>query len=113
MRERSVGLGGTTSRVSLQMDALVSGGRTPHAIPYLGMGTSLYGLGVLGIVLLQAIAAAAIVGYFLRHRQGEPVWASMIAPPFGLGSYKVTPVSVAQYLSSRSWTVRSRAAHPG
>jgi cholesterol oxidase len=36
---RSVGLGTTTSRVSLEMDALVSGGRTPHTIPYLGMGT--------------------------------------------------------------------------
>ncbi len=37
--KRTFGLGGTTSRVSLEMDALVSGGRTPHAIPYLGMGT--------------------------------------------------------------------------
>lgn len=36
---RSVGLGTTTSRVSLEMDAIVSGGRTPHTIPYLGMGT--------------------------------------------------------------------------
>jgi amino acid transporter len=51
--------------------------------PYLGMGTSLYGLGVLGIVLLQAIAAAAIVAYFLRHRQGESVWGTIIAPALG------------------------------
>jgi len=51
--------------------------------PYLGMGTSLYGLGVLGIVLLQAIAAAAIVGYFLRHRQGESAWGAIIAPALG------------------------------
>ena len=51
--------------------------------PYLGMGTSLYGLGVLGIVLLQAIAAAAIVGYFRRHRCGESVWGTIIAPALG------------------------------
>jgi hypothetical protein len=47
------------------------------------MGTSLYGLGVLGIVLLQAIAAAAIVAYFLRHRHGEPAWGTIIAPALG------------------------------
>jgi hypothetical protein len=38
---------------------------------------------VLGIVLLQAIAAAAIVGYFLRHRQGESVWGTIVAPALG------------------------------
>lgn len=42
--------------------------------PYLGMGISLYGLGVLGIELLQGIAAASIVGFFLRHRQDESTW---------------------------------------
>ena len=51
--------------------------------PYLGIGISLYGLGVVGIVLLQAIAAAAIVRYFLRHRQGESARASIIAPALG------------------------------
>ena len=51
--------------------------------PYLGMGISLYGLGVLGIVLLQCIASAAIVGYFLKHRRGESIWASIIAPALG------------------------------
>jgi hypothetical protein len=47
------------------------------------MGTSLYGVGVLGIVLLQAIAAAAIVAYFLRHRHGESAWGTIIAPALG------------------------------
>jgi cholesterol oxidase len=37
--KRSLGLGGRTSRLALQMDALLAGGRTPHSIPYLGMGT--------------------------------------------------------------------------
>jgi amino acid transporter len=63
--------------------AVVIGFTLADQDPYLGMGTSLYGLGVLGIVLLQAIAAAAIVGYFLRHRQGEPAWGTIIAPALG------------------------------
>lgn len=54
-----------------------------HKDPYLGMGISLFGLGVLGIVVLQAIAAAAIVGYFLRRRDGESVWAAIVAPALG------------------------------
>lgn len=37
--KRSLGLGGPTSRLSLELDALLAGGRTPHAVPYLGMGT--------------------------------------------------------------------------
>ncbi|GAA0219984.1 APC family permease [Actinomadura nitritigenes] len=51
--------------------------------PYLGMGISLYGLGVLGIVLLQAIAALSIVGFFLRHRRGESIWGAIAAPALG------------------------------
>ena len=51
--------------------------------PYLGMGTSLYSLGVLGIVALQAIAAVSIVSYFLRHRRGESLVASVLAPALG------------------------------
>lgn len=36
---RSLGLGGRTSRIGLQLDAIVSGARSPHALPFLGMGT--------------------------------------------------------------------------
>lgn len=35
---RSLGLGGRATRVGLEVDALLAGGRTPRAIPYLGMG---------------------------------------------------------------------------
>jgi cholesterol oxidase len=35
----TIGVGSRTSRVSLELDALLSGGRTPRAIPFLGMGT--------------------------------------------------------------------------
>ncbi len=51
--------------------------------PYLGMGISLYGVGVLGIVLLQAIASVAIVAFFLRHRREESLWGAIIAPALG------------------------------
>jgi amino acid transporter len=51
--------------------------------PYLGMGISLYGLGVLGIVALQATASISIVGFFLRHRRGESIWGAIVAPALG------------------------------
>lgn len=51
--------------------------------PYLGMGVALYGLGVLGIVLLQAVAAFSIVGFFLRSRRGESPWGAVVAPALG------------------------------
>ncbi|WP_078908205.1 APC family permease [Streptomyces vietnamensis] len=53
--------------------------------PYLGMSISLFGLGVLGIVLLQGIAAVSIVGFFLRrhHRQDESIWGTLMSPALG------------------------------
>ena len=35
--KRTLGAGSATSRLSLELDALIGGGRTPHSIPYLGM----------------------------------------------------------------------------
>lgn len=37
--KRSIGLGGRTSRLQLEVDAILRGGRTPRSIPFLGMGT--------------------------------------------------------------------------
>lgn len=51
--------------------------------PYLGTSVSLYGLGVVGIVALQVVASAAIVAFFVRHRNGESIWGSMVAPALG------------------------------
>jgi cholesterol oxidase len=36
---RMLGLGSPTSRLSLELDAILAGARTPHTIPYLGMAT--------------------------------------------------------------------------
>jgi amino acid transporter len=52
--------------------------------PYLQMGTAFYGLGVLGIVLLQAIASTAVVGFFLKRKEaGVSKWGTIIAPALG------------------------------
>ncbi len=37
--KRMLGLGSPTSRLSLELGAVLAGARTPHSIPYLGMGT--------------------------------------------------------------------------
>jgi hypothetical protein len=48
------------------------------------MGTAFYGLGVLGIVLLQAIASTAVVGFFLKRKEaGVSKWGTIIAPALG------------------------------
>lgn len=76
--------------------------------PYLGMGIALYGLGVLGIVALQGIAATSIVGFFLRNRQGECVWGAIVAPALGgLGLIGALFLMIANYPtltgSSSTW----------
>ncbi|WP_245805174.1 APC family permease [Amycolatopsis australiensis] len=88
--------------------------------PYRGMSASLYGLGVLGIVLLQAIAAASTVGYFLRHRGGEPVWGALLAPALGgvgliaglalmLANYPTVTGSSLVWVNSLPWTLPAAA----
>ncbi|GHH24629.1 APC family permease [Streptomyces rubradiris] len=49
--------------------------------PYVNMSTSMLGLGTLGIILLQALASVAVVGYFRRRRAGR--WQTVVAPALG------------------------------
>ncbi len=88
--------------------------------PYLSMGISLYGLGVLGIVALQAVAAASIVGFFRRNRQGESVQGSIVAPAVGgLGllvglvlmivNYSTLTGSDLTWVNSLPWTLPAAA----
>ena len=51
--------------------------------PYLTMGVALYGLGVIGIVSLQALASFAVIRYFARNRTGESRLATVVAPLLG------------------------------
>lgn len=84
--------------------------------PYLGMGTSLYSLGVLGIVVLQAIAAISIVNYFLRNREDESLIASVVAPALGAAgliagvvlmvkNYPTLTLSTTQWINSLPWAL--------
>ncbi|MGW8328571.1 APC family permease [Streptomyces sp. NPDC055897] len=49
--------------------------------PYVNMSTSMLGLGTLGIILLQAVASVAVIGYFRHRREGR--WQTVIAPALG------------------------------
>ena len=51
--------------------------------PYLKMGVALYGLGVIGIVALQALASFAVIRYFWTNPTGESRLATVVAPLFG------------------------------
>lgn len=50
------------------------------ADPYLQLGLWASGVGILGVIILWAICALAIVGFFLRDRRETTVWQRLIAP---------------------------------
>jgi NADH:ubiquinone oxidoreductase subunit 5 (subunit L)/multisubunit Na+/H+ antiporter MnhA subunit len=63
---------------------------------------------------IRALIAYAIVGYFLRHRQGESAWASIIAPALGgiglvtgialmIINYSTLAGSTATWVNSLPW----------
>jgi hypothetical protein len=62
------------------------------------MGTSLYGVGVLGVVLLLFTGSISVVGFFRRHAPGESEWGTLVVPAL-----------VAVRMSAH----RVRAPHPG
>ncbi|WP_329172215.1 MULTISPECIES: APC family permease [unclassified Streptomyces] len=51
--------------------------------PYLGLATSMLGLGTLGIVFLQAAACLSVIGFFWR-RPDRHWWRTVLAPALGL-----------------------------
>ncbi|MFD9123970.1 APC family permease [Kitasatospora sp. NPDC059571] len=65
--------------------------------PYLNLATSMVGLSTLGILVVQAIAAVAIVVHF--HRSPESgLWRTRVAPTIGaVGLLVGTVLSVANY----------------
>jgi amino acid transporter len=55
-----------------------------NADPFLTIYLWLVGVGTLGVLILQAAGAAAVVGYFLRNRgDSSGPWSSYIAPAIG------------------------------
>lgn len=53
------------------------------ADPFLGFALPSYSIGVVGLVFAQAVAAIAVVGFFLRDRRGHSVWRVFVAPTLG------------------------------
>ena len=78
---------GSPSRASLvqtSLNVLIAGAFAVAGLdPYLNLVTTMSGLSTVGILLLQALAAAAIIAYFRRtHEVG--IFRSVIAPGIGL-----------------------------
>lgn len=55
-------------------------GDSAFLFPVLTMFTWLTNTGAMGLVLLMAITAAAVIGYFARNRRGLSVWVTVVAP---------------------------------
>ncbi|GGW42012.1 amino acid permease [Streptomyces lucensis JCM 4490] len=56
--------------------------------PYLGLTTSMLGLGTLGIIFLQAVACLSVIGYFWR-RPDRHWWRTALAPALGFAGLAV------------------------
>jgi amino acid transporter len=75
-------IGGSAAQLALTA-VVVIGFALAGTDPYLGMGAALYGVGVLGIVALQALASFAVVRYFAVDPRGESRAATLAAPLLG------------------------------
>ena len=53
------------------------------ADPFLGFALPVYSIGVAGLVFAQAVAAIAVVGFFLKDRRGHSAWRVIVAPALG------------------------------
>lgn len=51
--------------------------------PFLGFALPTYSIGTAGLVFAQAVAAIAVVGFFLKDRRGHSVWRVTVAPALG------------------------------
>jgi amino acid transporter len=56
--------------------------------PYLGLTTSMLGLGTVCIVFLQAVACLSVIGYF-RRRPDRHWWRTVLAPALGFAGLAV------------------------
>ncbi|MET7882702.1 APC family permease [Streptomyces avermitilis] len=74
------------------LTALVVGGFAVAGLdPYADLTTSMLGLGTLGIVVLQALAALSVLGLRLRHPGGRAHWwREFVAPLLGFAGLAVS-----------------------
>jgi amino acid transporter len=66
--------------------------------PYLNLATSMAGLGTLGVLVLQAAAAASVIGFFFR-RSDRHWWRTFLAPLIGFAGLVAASVLVLQKYS--------------
>lgn len=66
--------------------------------PYVNLATSMLGIGTLGIVVLQAAAAASVLGFFRRHPERH-WWRTGLAPLLGLAGLVTTAVLLVEKFS--------------
>jgi amino acid transporter len=75
-------LGGSAAQLALTAIVTI-GFALAGQDPYLRMGVALYGVGVIGIVALQALASFAVMRYFRVNAGGESRLATLVAPLLG------------------------------
>jgi amino acid transporter len=68
------------------------------ADPYLGLSTTMLGLGTLGIIVVQGLAALSVIGFFLR-RPGRHWWRTFLAPGLGFAGLAVSSVLLVNNFS--------------
>lgn len=66
--------------------------------PYVNLATSMLGIGTLGIVILQAAAAASVLGFF-RRRPERHWWRTLLAPLLGFAGLVATAILLVQNFS--------------
>jgi amino acid transporter len=71
--------------------------------PYLGLATSMLGIGTLGIILLQAAACLSVIGFF-RRRPDRDWWRTGLAPALGFLGLAVATVLVVLNFSTMTGT---------
>ncbi|MEV7377597.1 hypothetical protein [Streptomyces lydicus] len=75
--------------------ATVLTGQDPYTVTFLWSN----GTGIVGIMLLQVLAALAVVGFFRRDRRGLPAWRVVAAPLAACAGLAVLLVLVCRHFA--------------
>ncbi|MFG2396396.1 amino acid permease [Streptomyces lydicus] len=75
--------------------ATVLTGQDPYTVTFLWSNCT----GIVGIMLLQALAALAVVGFFRRDRRGLPAWRVVAAPLAACAGLAVLLVLVCRHFA--------------
>jgi amino acid transporter len=67
--------------------------------PYFGMAIWAFSIGVAGLVMVQALAAFAVIGYFRKDRRGHSALRVLVAPMLGAIGLTIAWVIIAMNFS--------------